>query len=299
MTTRVKKYEDINKKTKKTIKEAKSQKRKKCVRKVLLVIFIIIALLITYARFIEPNIIRVKEYKIETPKITENNNGLKIVHFSDLHYESTITHNNIEKVINKINFLNPDVVVFTGDLIEEKISLTDSEVKYLISELTKIKTKLGKYAVLGNHDIDNSYAKDVLEKSGFKILANEEELIYNKDNTPIALYGVKDTLYEDASIKDFNLDNNYLKILLVHEPDYIKQTNNSFDIVLAGHSHNGQVKIPFLKPLWLPIGSRSYWDNYYKVGETDLYISNGLGSSGINLRFASTPSINLYRIVKR
>ena len=150
MTTRVKKYEDINKKTKKTIKEAKSQKRKKCVRKVLLVIFIIIALLITYARFIEPNIIRVKEYKIETPKITENNNGLKIVHFSDLHYESTITHNNIEKVINKINFLNPDVVVFTGDLIEEKISLTDSEVKYLISELTKIKTKLGKYAVLGN-----------------------------------------------------------------------------------------------------------------------------------------------------
>ena len=300
MTSRVKKFEKIEKNEKEKIKKEKKERRKKRGKKMLIILLMLTVLAIIYARFVEPNMLLVHEYKIETEKISKKNHGLKIIHFSDLHYGSTITKNNIEKVIAKINFLKPDIVVFTGDLIEENIELNEDEIKYLTEALKSIETKLGKYAVIGNHDFYNEYVDNVLYDSNFKVLNNEYDLIYNKDNTPIVIYGVENTLYGEPKTDKLNNDlDTYYKILLVHEPDYINNITNNFDLVLAGHSHNGQVKIPGLKPFWLPVGSRTYYEPYYKVNNMDLYVSNGIGSSGINLRFASIPSINLFRITKK
>lgn len=300
MNTRIKRYKQVEKQTKKSLKKEKREQKRKSRKKMLLIILILIVLTIMYARFIEPNILLVNETKIETEKITNNNHGLKILHFSDLHYGSTINKNNLEKVIKKINLLKPDIVVFTGDLVEEDFSLNSDEKKYLTESLKNINATLGKYAVIGNHDFYNKHVSNILSDSKFKVLKNEYELIYNKDKTPIVLYGVDDTLYGKPNIdfKEASVDN-YYKILLVHEPDYIKQINQHFDLVLAGHSHNGQVKIPGIKPFWLPVGSRTYYNKYYNVNNMDLYVSNGLGASGINLRFASIPSINLFRITKK
>lgn len=299
MNTRAKKYKDIERQTKASVKKEKREQKRKRRKKMLLIILILIVLAIMYARFIEPNILLVNEKKIETEKISKNNHGLKIVHFSDLHYGSTINKNNLDKLITKINLLKPDIVLFTGDLVEEEVTLNSDEKKYLIESLKNINATLGKYAVVGNHDFYNKYASNILNNSSFRILNNEYELIYNKDNTPIVLYGVDDTIYGEPNI-DFSEDlDNYYKILLVHEPDYIKEVTKHFDMVLAGHSHNGQVKIPGIKPFWLPVGSRTYYDKYYNVNGTDLYVSNGIGSSGVNLRFGSVPSINFFRITKK
>ena len=84
----------------------------------------------------------------------------------------------------------------------------------------------------------------------------------------------------------------------MHEPDNIKYTSD-FDLVLAGHSHNGQVKLPYIGAIFTPNGSKKYYDEYYKVNKSDLYISGGLGSSILNLRFFNKPSINLYRITNK
>ena len=95
-------------------------------------------------------------------------------------------------------------------------------------------------------------------------------------------------------------DINY-KIILVHEPDYIDTITskyNNTNLVLAGHSHNGQINIPYIKKLLLPEGSKKYYNNYYKVNNTNLYISSGLGESNINFRLFNKPSINFYRINK-
>ena len=124
-------------------------------------------------------------------------------------------------------------------------------------------------------------------------------------------FGCKSTISK-ASYKTFRLfisknscksilsDINY-KIILVHEPDYIDTITskyNNINLVLAGHSHNGQINIPYIKKLLLPEGSKKYYNNYYKVNNTNLYISSGLGESKINFRLFNKPSINFYRINK-
>ena len=90
------------------------------------------------------------------------------------------------------------------------------------------------------------------------------------------------------------------KIILVHEPDYIDTITSKYNVnlVLAGHSHNGQINIPFIKEMFLPYGSNKYYENYYIVNDTPLYVSSGIGESRINFRFFNRPSINLYRINK-
>ena len=73
-------------------------------------------------------------------------------------------------------------------------------------------------------------------------------------------------------------------------------TEEHYDLILAGHSHNGQAKLPFIKPFYLPNNAKNYYDNYYKVENTDIYISNGVRNSIVDFRLFSTPSINVYRL---
>ena len=86
-------------------------------------------------------------------------------------------------------------------------------------------------------------------------------------------------------------------ILLIHEPDYIKDINYSkYDLILAGHSHGGQVRLPLIGSIYNPNGSKLYHNDYYKINNTDLYISSGLGTSIYDFRLFNRPSFNLYRL---
>ena len=265
---------------------------------------IIIILLIVYSLFIEPYRLNINEYTINTNKnITENYNGLKIVHFSDLHYGSTIKEKELKKVVNTINKVKPDLVLFTGDLIDTRYTMNQNDISLLKTQLSKIESYLGKYAVYGNHDVDNLHFTEILNDGGFLLLENEYDLIYNKDNSPIAIYGLSDTILQKPTFK--NYENDQLadieyKIILLHEPDYINDFINTYesDLILAGHSHNGQVNPFILKPLFLPIGCKELYDTYYNINNTDIYISNGIGTSLLKIRFNSVPSINLYRLKK-
>ena len=158
MKTRVEK----NKKLRTKEKKGKKEKRKKNTKKILIKLLIVILLIILYGFLIEPRLFKIKEYKINSPEISDNLHGLKIVHFSDLHYGSTINKNNLNKIITKINNLKPDVLVFTGDLIEENYNLSKNNLKYLTNELSKIEAKLGKYSIIGNHDYYNENYKNII-----------------------------------------------------------------------------------------------------------------------------------------
>ena len=297
-----KKQEKIETKTRNEKRKEEQKLKNKRKRKIMLIILITIILLAgIYARFIEPNFLKVNEIKLETDKITENNHGLKIVHFSDLHYNSTINKSNIDKIINKINLLKPDLLFFTGDLFEQTVITTKEDAEVLTKAFNNLEATLGKYAVIGNHDIHNDYFANVLYDSGFTVLKNDYDLIYNKDNTPILVYGVDELLFGEPEIKgiDEYKDSDIYKILLLHEPDYIDEVEFNFDIALSGHSHNGQVRIPFVYKLTLPEGSRNYYKPYYQVNDTDLYISEGIGCSLLNFRLFTPPSINLYRLNKK
>ena len=269
-----------------------------------ILLFFLLALI--YGRYIGTDGLITKEYKINA-NIDDSFNNLKIVHFSDLHYLRVTNEETLKKIANEINLINPDIVFFTGDLIDKDFELKENEKDNLINFLKNIKTKYGKYAIIGNHDYikDEELIKDIYSSSNFTLLKNEYDVIYGNNNDKLFIGGVDTYSYDKADISKVmeyfndNDDINY-KIILCHEPDYIDEIVKDYNVnlVLSGHSHNGQINIPYIKNFFLPKGSRKYYDNYYKVNDTDLYISSGIGLSRLNLRMFNKPSINFYRLNK-
>lgn len=289
-----------NKKLIKEQKKIKKEKRKKKRKKILIILLLIFILIILYAFLIEPHLLNVNEYKIKSSEISNSFHGLKIVHFSDLHYGTSINKNNIDKIIEKINSLNPDILIFTGDLIDNNYKINNKELAIFEKKLKKLNSKLGKYAVIGNHDYYNKNYEEIINTIDFKLLKNDFDYIYYKDNNPLLIYGLENITYGNPTMDNLTEEVKQIpfKILILHEGDYIKNiiNNYDFDIIMAGHSHNGQINI--YKPIYLPNYAKVYYDEYYKENNTEIFISNGIGTSIIPFRLGSTPSINLYRLTK-
>lgn len=274
---------------------------KKIIR-LLLIMILSIVLIVVYARYGGTKGLITKEYTLEV-KIEDSFNGIKIVHFSDLHYLRLMNKETTKKIINEINLLNPDIVVFTGDLIDKDYKLNDTDISDLKELLSSINSKYGKYSVLGNHDTYfYEEIKDIYQSSNFVLLENNYDIIYSNNNDKLFIGGLDNKANIDNIMSYFkDNDNINYKIILVHKPDYITNITskyNDINLVLSGHSHNGQINIPYIKKLFLPNGSKEYYNSYYKVNNTDLYISSGIGVSKYNFRLFNKPSINFYRINK-
>ncbi len=179
--------------------------------------------------------------------------------------------------------------------------LKNKEQEKIIKQLNKINSTLGKYAILGEED--NESFNTIMNASNFIILKNEYELIYKETNTPILLVGLNNQILSEEIIKNaygyfteetHNPD--IFSITLTHEPDIAEYINSS--LILAGHSHNGGIRIPFINvPLFTKKGARNYNQDYYKLIDDDLYISSGLGTNNrFGFRLFCRPTISLYRI---
>lgn len=267
----------------------------------IIVIIVIILGFALWSRFISTSGLIIKEYTVENDRIPNEFDGAKIIHFSDLHYASTILENELIEIVEKINEYKPDIVIFTGDLFDKNYKVTTEDIEIVTKNLSKIKASLGKYAVTGNHDYEYDGYKTIIKDSNFKLLNNSYELIFNKGNTPILISGVPSSIKEKNELEFLSINDEltYYNIFLAHEPDTLSKVRQyNIDLMLSGHSHGGQVRLPFIGALFTPIGSKMYYDEYYKVDETDLYISSGIGTSALKIRFLNKPSINLYRLSK-
>lgn len=276
-------------------------------KKFLIILFttlIITTSLILYSRFISTSGVQTHEIKIQA----NIDNGLKIVHFSDIHYGRTINKKELDKIVIEINNNKPDVVVFTGDLFDKDITLTDEDIKNITGSLKNIDAPLGKFIISGDNDIFDTWDK-IVNDSNFINLDNTYKLIFDKTNTPIVISGISSNLNSDTTIKNKTekfteyysntTDKPVYSILLMHEPDYIDELDlKNYNLVLAGHTLGGQFRLPFIGPLFFRDGYKKYYEDYYNIDNTDIYISNGLGTINNNFRFNSKPSINFYRIVK-
>ena len=283
--------------------------------KYLLLFFIFMIGIFLYSNKIATHGLKVKERKIINANITEEFHGLKIVHFSDVHYNDTTTEKDLHKIQSKINELNPDIVVFTGDLFSENASLEEKDIQVLTNFLTGISANIGKYAITGEDDYSIDNYPIILENSGFMNLDEKYDMIYNKNNESILIAGLSTNLHGTKNAKDkLQPTIDYLnslkkekdaklptyKILLLHEPDFIDQIDyQNFDLVLAGHTHLGQVKLPLIGGLLKQEGSFQYRKEYYQLGSTDFYISSGIGTAKYPFRLFNRPSIQFYRITNR
>ena len=294
--------EDKKEKKEVIVEEKDNKKSLKIKLTIIFSILLVITLGILWARFISTKGLVVKEVKIETDKLPVEYDGLKIVQFGDLHYGSTIHKKEFDKIVDTINKQNPDIVVFVGDLVEYTVKLNDDEQKELLDGLNNIDANVEMYAVKGNHDYENNeYFDKLIPQTKFITLDNSYDYFYKNSNTPIVITGLDDYWkgqpdYNNAFsfLKDF--EEKPYTILLMHEPDQVDELGEyTFDIALAGHSHLGQVRLPLVGAIYTPYGARKYTDDHYKINGNDMYVTGGLGTSSLKLRFLNKPSITLFR----
>ena len=265
----------------------------------IIIVLVFIFGVLLYSRFIGVKGLNTNEILVNA-NVGTSYDGLKVVHFSDLHYKKVITEKRVKELVKEINKIEADIVIFTGDLIDNDYELSNSDINFLIEELSSIKSKYGNYAIMG--DYDYSYidvVNNIYIQSNFNLLSNSSSIIYNENNDRIFIGGMESYAMGKANINllDEYQDISY-KIILVHEGDYIDdilEVIPDTNMILAGHSLNGSVNVPFIKNIILPNGSKKYYKPYYKVNDTDIYISNGIGVDRVNFRLFNTPSINFYR----
>ena len=297
-----------NKEKQETIEEEekreKRKKRAKIIMITLLISFAIFSISYFYITEIATKKLIVKEVVLTDEELPESFNGKKIVHFSDLHYGSTFFLGELKELIKVVNKRKPDLIFFTGDLIDEKYDLSTKEAEQITKELKKLKATIGKYAIFGEEDIERF--QTIMNQSNFSILNNEYDLVYNNDTHPILIIGLG-SLTTDRNIdhsfryfKEENHNSNIYTITLLHEADSIDEIKSTYktNLALAGHSHNGGIRLPFIGGITKMDGSTTYYEEHYTINKTQLYISSGLGTSNYNIRIGNHPSIYFFRLRK-
>jgi predicted MPP superfamily phosphohydrolase len=224
--------------------------------------------------------------------------GWKIVQFSDVHFGFHYEADDFRRVVKMINKLKPDMLFFTGDLLDRAWS-EQSPVLPILQELKK--PRGGKWAVLGNHDYaSKDRAIQLLQDSEFRVLINSHSYIdYNGQRLYIA--GVDDYLFGKYDIKKTlqGLSDQDCVLLLAHEPDTADFSwNLGVNAQFSGHSHGGQIRLPFMKPFFTPELAQIYLEGFYTVGERKmpLYVNRGIGTSTLPIRFFCRPEITVFHL---
>ncbi|MCM1006279.1 MAG: metallophosphoesterase [Prevotella sp.] len=270
--------------------------------------------------------IMVNEVEISSPKVPESFDGFRIVQFSDAHvgtWGDNVGY--IQKLTNRINELKPDLIVFTGDLVNRR----SDEAFPFVEILSSLKAKYGVYTIMGNHDYgdysdwpseeahkaDRINLKRIQEQMGWKTLDNSHEFIHvgkdsialigveNWGEPPFKQYGNLDAAYphnRQGKIKDDNF-----KILLTHNPmhwhEYVRY-NTDIDLSLSGHTH--AMQIMFGKPgSGFSPAAWKYpeWGGLYEYlspegDKLQLYVNIGCGEVGVPMRIGATPEITVFTL---
>lgn len=270
-------------------------------KKIIIWTVLFLSLLGIYTTYIERNLLIVKRHNVTINKGGDEEK-LKVVQITDIHLGEYYKLNQLEKVVKKINGLDADIVVFTGDLIDN--ASTYDELYDIADILKGINCNMGKYAIYGNHDYGGGavrYYENIMNKGGFKVLKNEGTTIVFKDK-PIKIFGSDDGLMGNDSVdKTMNgINNEAINLLLLHEPDLAdKYSNYPIDLVLSGHSHGGQIYIPFYGPLKKNVLSEKYTKGFYNLENirgTKIYVNSGLGNTKVPFRLFNIPQISLFNI---
>ncbi len=233
------------------------------------------------AKWLEPGWVKTRVIRTGNGKPSH-----RLVHFTDVHHKGDRGY--LLSVINKINALSPDLVCFTGDLIEER--------KYLAEALEifgKIKSPL--YGVPGNHDYWSKVPFDGITKcfagTGGAWLQDEQRV------TADGKLNIIGATCLSAKQRPISVKPSTRNILLMHYPAWVEKLGNSaFELILAGHSHGGQVRIPFYGAVIVPFGVGRYVMGMFQTAAGRLYVNPGIGWFPVPIRFNCRPEITVFEL---
>jgi predicted MPP superfamily phosphohydrolase len=260
-----------------------------------------VAALAIDSTLLEPNRPRIVRREIALRRWPARLEGFTVALLSDFHYDPYFSVHPLRSAIGMVNGLRPDLIVLAGDFVSVPwlgdAAAAASAAEPCAQLLRQMQAPHGLWAVMGNHDVftDAERVTSVLRAAGIQVLSNQS-LPIERDGARFWLGGVDDVLGKtadlDATLHHVPADE--AAILLAHEPDYADHVARySVDLQLSGHSHGGQVRVPFLPPLFLPELAQKYVWGLYKIGGLTLYTNPGLGTVGVPVRWNCPPEITL------
>lgn len=258
-------------------------------------------LLLAYTFFVEPALLTVNQQKVSDWPL-EN---LRVAFFSDLHMGSPhINSDYVEKLVDRINAFNPDIVLVGGDFTINEVlggkAVPFTEVTRL---LKKLKAPLGKFAVLGNHDWwnDTEEIRKELEAADIKVLENDSVVIKHKERE-FTLVGIGDhyTKHSDLEKSFKNVNEEYPKLIFMHDPASLLELKKKFNLAFAGHMHGGQVYIPGIgAPITPGKAPREWAKGWIELPTGKLFVSKGIGTSTLPVRFNALPEFVIFDLTSR
>jgi predicted MPP superfamily phosphohydrolase len=250
------------------------------------------ALIINIYGYFEARSIRVERIVIKTAKLPVGTDRLRIAQISDVHLGLLVREDRMADILSKVEAENPDILVSTGDLVDGNMAVIDA----LPALFGKLRPRLGKYAITGNHEVYAGLAQSITaEKAfGFTLLSGQMITVDNILN----IAGVDDPaagLPEDEKKILEKAQNGLFTLLLKHRPDPLKESMGLFDLQLSGHTHYGQL-FPFgyIAALVYPLQNGPY---YLPKGSI-LYTSRGSGTWGPPVRVLAPPEVTIFDIVR-
>jgi uncharacterized protein len=240
----------------------------------------------------------IKEIDLKVKYLPAAFEGWRIVQFSDIHMGFFYGEEDFKPVVKMINRLKPDIIFFTGDLIEAGNRQPERYVP-LLQELET--PRGGKWAVIGNHDMSiKEQVSLVLQKSDFKVLDNSNDYIEANQHR-LYIAGIDDVMYGAPNLKKAveGISEDSSVLLLAHEPDIAEETcNYPISAQFSGHSHGGQVRFPLLGYHFKQEFARKYDDGLYRVGKgkMPLYVNRGIGTTNLPIRFFCRPEITVFHL---
>lgn len=258
----------------------------------------VVSLAASYPVFIERNIVLINRYLVPVPCLPSSFNGFTLAHLTDVHLGFLVSESFVENIVHRINNLKTDIIVCTGDYVHEKNNT--EEINQVWPILAKLRARLGVYSVLGNHDhwADTERSLYWLERTGQDVRHQCKPVYKGRDRI---LIGGAGDLWEDELGIDtvFSCsDENDCRLLLSHNPDSVDtKFTTPVSLVLSGHTHGGQVVLPFLGPPILPVKNKKYSSGLFTTPQTQLFISRGIGWAIYPVRINCYPEIAVLELV--
>jgi predicted MPP superfamily phosphohydrolase len=255
---------------------------------------------LVYSVFGEPTWLDVEQVEIVLPRLPKSFSGLRVMHISDIHIGGWMNRERLSDVIRLAKRQKPDLVLLTGDYVigHSWNENSDDAAQGFVEEVSKLTVDCLALGVLGNHDHwTNAEKVRVMLSNCGVVELNNSVYSLRRGNERLHIAGVDDVRENKARLDDVCklLPDEGGTILLAHEPDFadISSQKGLFDLQLSGHSHGGQVVLPFYGPIILPYLGRKYPSGLYKVGGMWQYTNRGVGMTEPAVRFNCRPEITI------
>ncbi len=250
-----------------------------------------------------PKRIKLREEKLSSTLIPEQMDNIRILFFSDLDYGTFVNEERLSNLTDKINNAAADVILFGGDLYDAEASFDDEANTILEKYLSAMNAPLGKFAVYGDIDEESDAMKNtvntIYSQSGFEVLNNTAITLHNKGSQSITLAGLYNTVNGNPEIEPTyaSISRDSYVITLCHTPDAADLVPSDItNYFLAGHSHGGQAYY-FFGSMYHPAGAEHYFRGMHQVDDKfTLDITNGVGTTGKDVRFLADQEIVVYTL---